>query len=107
MIVLEKVPVRIAARTAKMDKVDAVAKLAHHRRQIIVGTNAERARAKAKPVGRIRNRRNELAKILRRAHDARQPENRIGRIVGMDDQRRTDFIRNRTHLSEEVDQMRT
>ena len=86
MVVLPEVAVGIAARGAQMDEAHTVRELAHHAGQVVVGAHTERARAETKAVGGIGHRIDQLAEIVRRREDARETQNRIGRIVGMDHQ---------------------
>ena len=88
-----------------MHKAYAVAEFPHHRRAIIVSPHSERARTQTEPVGRIRNGSNQLAKILSGGKDARQPENRIRRVIRVDDHFCATFISNRTYLLQEENQV--
>ena len=50
---------RVAFRRPEVDEVHTVAELAHHRREVVVGPDAEGAGTEIEPVGRIRDGRDE------------------------------------------------
>ena len=105
MVRLVKITFVVAAGTAQMDEPDAIAELFHHGGQFVVAANAERSGTKAKSVRTVRNGRNQCTKIVRRAQNTRQAENRIRRIVRMDHQFDARFIGHRSDLAQKSDQV--
>ncbi len=83
-----------------MDEPDAIAEFFHHGGQFVVAADAERSGIKAKSVRTVRNGRNQCTKIVRRAQNTRQAENRIRRIVRMDHQFDARFIGHRSDLAQ-------
>ena len=76
-----------------------------YRDQFVVAADAERSGTKAKSVRTVRNGRNQCTKIVRRAQNTRQAENRIRRIVRMDHQFDARFIGHRSDLAQKSDQV--
>src|SRR5207244_12120282 len=81
---LVKLPLAGDADVAAMREVDAGAEAPHHRRQIILGEGAERARAERHAVGGAVDELQESPQVPPAADDARQPEDGPGWIVGVD-----------------------
>jgi len=67
-----------------VDEVDPVLEAVDHGEDVVVGPRRERARAEAEAVRRRRRRGEDRSEVRLRAHDARQAEERHGRVVGVD-----------------------
>ena len=86
---------------AQMDETDPVAELPHHGHTVVIRPNSERTGAEAQPVRSVRNSGNQFPEILRSGEDAWQSEQRVRRVIGMDDHHGAALVSYRADLLQE------
>ena len=106
MVGLMERAVGLAGDIAQVREVDARTELAHHRRQVVLGTGAVRAGAEGQPVRRTVGGREDAAGVLGGRDDARQAEEREGRVVRVDAEPQAVFLRHRDDLAQEMGEVR-
>ena len=105
VVVFLEVAVGVAARRAQVHEAHAILEFTHHGRQVVVGAHTERSGAEAEAVRTVGHGGDQLAEVLGGGEDARQSENRVGGIVGVDDQFGPHLVGYGADLAQEGDEV--
>ena len=105
VVILLKVALCVASCRAQVNEADSLAKLTHHRWQVVVTPHAKRACAEAQAIRLVGYCCNNLAKVICGGHNSWQTQYWVGWVVGVDNHLRAALISHRTNLLEEVDKV--
>ena len=84
MVILLEVALCVASCRAQVNEAHSIAKLTHHRRQVVVAPHAKRASAEAKSIRLVGYCCNNLAKVICGGHNSWQTQYRVGWVIGVD-----------------------
>ena len=95
----------LARDVAQVDEMDARSEFPRHRRQVVVAPRPQRARAQRHPVHPQVDLPQHMGIVVAGGQDARQPQQRPRRIVGMGADVDSRLLGHRRRLFQEIDQM--